>query len=71
MAIMARSTAGCKVQDQRLSICTPFLLLCLETKEKKLEYFKDWDNEMRSLNFWVDMLWLTLAAKMLNTNLQI
>ena len=45
------------------------------TKEKKLEYFKDWDNEMRSANVWVDMLchllWITLAAKMLNTNLQI
>ena len=39
------------------------------TKEKKLEYFKD--NEMRSANVWVDMLWLTLAAKMLNTNLRI
>ena len=41
------------------------------TKEKKLEYFKEWDNEMRSMNAWVDILWLSLAAKMLNTNLRI
>ena len=26
------------------------------------------DVEMRSLNAWVDMLWLSLAAKILNTN---
>ena len=43
--------------------------------ERKLKYFNEWDNEMRSLNVWVDILWLTLAAnvtaKMLNTSLRI
>ena len=41
------------------------------TKEKKLEYFNKWDNEMRSMNAWVDVLWLSLAVKMLNINLRI
>ena len=41
------------------------------TKEKKLEYFKEWDNKMCSMNAWVDMLWLCLAVKMLNINLRI
>ena len=41
------------------------------TKEKKLEYFKEWDNKMCSMNAWVDMLWLCLAGKMLNINLRI
>ena len=40
------------------------------TKEKKLEYFNKWD-EMRSMNAWVDVLWLSLAVKMLNINLRI
>ena len=38
------------------------------TDEKKLEYFNEWDNEMRTLNVWVDILWFTLAAKMVNNN---
>ena len=33
--------------------------------------FNVWDNEMRLLNVRVDILWLNLAAKMLNTNLRI
>ena len=41
------------------------------TKQKKLEYFNKWDNEMRSMNAWVDVLWLSLAVKMLNINLRI
>ena len=42
-----------------------------EEKKLQLEYFKVWDNEMRSSKVWVDILWLTLAAKMLGTGLQI
>ena len=38
---------------------------------KQLEYFNKWDNEMLSMNAWVDMLWLSLAVKMLNINLRI
>ena len=34
------------------------------SNERKLKHFNEWDNEMRTLNVWVDMLWLTtLAAK--------
>jgi len=35
------------------------------TKEKQLECFNKWDNEMLSMNAWVDILWLSLAVKML------
>ena len=41
------------------------------TKEKQLEYFNKWDNEMLLMNAWVDILWLSLAVKMLNINLRI
>ena len=41
------------------------------TEEKQREYFKEWDYGMRSMNAWVDILWLSLAAKMLNTNMRI
>ena len=41
------------------------------TEVKQLEYFNKWDNEMLSMNAWVDILWLSLAAKMLNINLRI
>ena len=39
--------------------------------DENARYFNEWDTKMSSLNVWVDMLWLTLAAKMLNTNLRI